>query len=63
MKFGANIVIFSTVLAIAYGVLFSYTYPLVDVTSGIVSLCALSGLVTCLAITALWRAVMGGKGA
>jgi hypothetical protein len=63
MKFSATVIIFSTVLAIIYGVMFSLTYPRVEVSGAIVSLCALCGLVTCLAIMALWRAVMGAKGA
>lgn len=61
MKFGATITAFSTVLAIIYGVIFSITYPLVPVSSGIVSLCALCGLASCLAIMALWKFVTGPR--
>lgn len=61
MKFGAVVVVFSTVLAIGYGVLFSFTYPLVQMSGAIVSLCALAGLVTCLGVMALWRTVAGAS--
>jgi hypothetical protein len=57
MKVGVNLLV-ATLVAIAYGVLFSQTYPDVEITSGIVSLCALLGLATCLVVSALWKLVM-----
>jgi hypothetical protein len=61
MKFGATLSLFATVVAIIYGVLFSRIYPRVEIESGIVALCALSGLVTCLAVAAIWKWVTGSK--
>jgi hypothetical protein len=61
MKFGATLLLFATVVAIIYGVLFSKIYPRVEIESGIVALCALSGLVTCLAAVGLWKLIAGGK--
>jgi uncharacterized membrane protein YagU involved in acid resistance len=61
MKFGATFSLFATVVAIIYGVLFSKIYPRVEIESGIVALCALFGLVTCLAAVGLWKLVTGGK--
>jgi hypothetical protein len=49
-------------VAIAYGVIFSRTYPLVEVSSGIATLCALLALATCLVFVALWRLVTKSKG-
>ena len=57
MKVGVNLLV-ATLVAIAYGVLFSLTYQDVEITTGIVSLCALLGLATCLAASALWKLVM-----
>ena len=61
MKFGAALLLSSTCVAILYGVLFSVTYPRVEINSGIVALCALAGLLTCLAAVGLWKLVMGSK--
>ena len=61
MKFGATLSLFATVVAIIYGVLFSKIYPRVEIDSGIVALCALFGLVTCLAVAGLWKLVTGDK--
>jgi hypothetical protein len=60
MKLGVNLLA-ATVVAIIYGVLFSNAYPDVEISSGIVTLCALLGLITCLAISALWKRVTGSK--
>ena len=62
MKFGATLLIFATLVAIAYGVIFSRTYPLVEVSSGIATLCALLALATCLVFVALWRLLTKAKG-
>ena len=61
MKFGAGLSLFATVVAIVYGVLFSKMYPRVEIDSGIVMLCALFGLVTCLAAVGLWKLITGGR--
>jgi len=61
MKFGATLTAFATVVAIIYGVLFSVTYPRVEIDSGVVMLCALFGFVTCLAAVAIWNWVTGSK--
>jgi hypothetical protein len=55
MKFSATLLAFSSLLAVIYGVLFSVSYPLVEISGGIVALCALLGLVTCLALIAIWN--------
>jgi hypothetical protein len=59
MKFGATITIFSILVAVAYGMLFSHAYPTVSIDGGIVTLCAVLGIATCLAAAALWRFVRG----
>jgi hypothetical protein len=61
MKFGAALLAFATAVATVYGVLFSITYPRVEIDGGIIALCALFGLLTCLAAVALWKLVTGGK--
>lgn len=61
MKFGATLSAFATAVAVIYGVLFSITYPLVDIDGGIVALCALFGFLTCLAAVALWKLVFGTR--
>lgn len=61
MKFSAALLAFSTAVATVYGVLFSITYPRVEINGGMVTLCALFGLLTCLAAVALWKLVFGGK--
>ena len=61
MKLSISVVVFSTLLAIIYGVTFSITYPLVELTGSIFALCALCGLVTCLTAMSLWKVVMGAN--
>ena len=61
MKFGATLLAFSSAVATVYGVLFSITYPRVEIDGGMVTLCALCGLLTCLAAVALWKLAMGSK--
>ena len=61
MKFGAIFSACAAAVAILYGVVFSITYPRVEITAGIVALCALFGVLTCLAIVALWKRAFSGK--
>ena len=61
MKLGAALLLSSTCVAILYGVLFSATYPRVEINSGIAALCALAGLLTCLAAVGLWKLIMGSR--
>ena len=58
MKFGVTLTVFSIVVAVGYGVLFSRIYPQVEVDGGIVALCAILGLVTCLIVAGLWNLVV-----
>ncbi|WP_041801597.1 hypothetical protein [Rhodopseudomonas palustris] len=57
MKFGAAFLLVSTLLAVGYGVLFQNVYPLVEIDNGVVTLCALAGLITALAAVGLWKLV------
>src|SRR5258706_9721461 len=50
MKYNPTLLAFAVLLAVVYGVLFSISYPLVEISGGIVGLCVLFGIVTCLAI-------------
>jgi hypothetical protein len=61
MKFGATLSLFASVVAIVYGVVFSKMYPRVEISSGIVMLCAVAALATCLAAAAIWNRVTGSK--
>jgi hypothetical protein len=61
MKYSSTLLAFAALFAIVYGVLFSRTYPRVDISGGIISLCAFLGLVTCLSLAAIWSAFMQRK--
>jgi len=61
MKYSPTLLAFAALLAIIYGVLFSVSYPLVEISGGIVALCVLLGIVTCLALAAIWNAFMRPK--
>jgi hypothetical protein len=61
MKYSPTLLAFAALFAIVYGVLFSRTYPLVDISGGIISLCAFLGLVTCLSLAGIWSAFMRPK--
>jgi hypothetical protein len=61
MKFSAIFSACAAAVAILYGVVFSLTYPRVDITAGIVALCALFGVLTCFAVVALWKLISGSK--
>jgi uncharacterized membrane protein len=56
MKTGAML-IFSTLVAVVYAVLFHYSNPSVDLDSGIISVFALAGIATCLIAAGLWKLV------
>jgi hypothetical protein len=58
MKYSPALLAFAALLAIVYGVLFSVSYPLVEISGGIVALCVLMGVVTCLAVAAIWNVLM-----
>ena len=51
------VAIVSLLLGILYGVLFKQIYPLVPIDAGIISLCAILGLTTCLAGIGAWKLV------
>lgn len=55
MKFGAIMMVFSIVVAVVYGVIFSSVYPEVQIDGSIVALCAISGIVTCLMAVGVWK--------
>ena len=55
MKFDIYLSVFSIVAAVAYGVAFSYTYPLVQITEGLIVLSTVLGLATCLVVVATWK--------
>ena len=55
MKYSPTLLAFAALLAIVYGVLFSLSYPLVEISGGIVALCVILGIVTCLAIVTIWN--------
>jgi uncharacterized membrane protein YagU involved in acid resistance len=57
MKFGATMMVFSVVVAVIYGVVFSKVYPEMQIDGSIVALCATSGVVTCLIAAGLWKLV------
>ena len=58
MKFSPLVgAIVSLLFGIGYGVLFKQIYPLVPIDFGIVSLCAILGLATCLAGVGAWKVV------
>jgi hypothetical protein len=58
MKYSSTLLAFAALIAIVYGVVFSRSYPLVEITPAIVMLCALLGIVTCLTLAAIWNAFM-----
>jgi hypothetical protein len=62
MKYSPTLLAFAALLATIYGVLFSYTYPLVEISYGVATLCVLLGIVTCLSIAAIWNVLTRPKG-
>jgi hypothetical protein len=58
MKYSPTLLAFAALIAIVYGVLFSVSYPLVEISGGIVALCVLLGIVSCLTVAAIWNALM-----
>ncbi len=61
MKYSSTFLAFAALFATVYGVLFTRSYPDVEITIAIVSLCALLGVVTCLILAAIWNAFMRSK--
>jgi len=61
MKYSSTLLAFAALFATVYGVLFSRNYPLVEITPGIVALCVLLGVVTCLTLAAIWNAFMRSR--
>jgi hypothetical protein len=61
MKFAAGTIVFSIILATVYGVLFSIVYPLTQISSGVVTLCAILGLATCLIAVGIWKTITKEK--
>jgi hypothetical protein len=57
MKAGAVLLVFSTLTAVTYTVVFHNLYPLVPLEGGIITLCALAGIATCLIIAGVWKLV------
>jgi hypothetical protein len=54
MKPVSILAVFSVVVGTIYGLIFSFAYPLVPLTTEIAALCAVLGLVTCLILWGLW---------
>jgi len=61
MKYNPTLLAFAALFAIVYGVLFSLSYPRVEISGGIVALCVLLGVVTCLVAAALWNVLTRPK--
>jgi len=57
MQHDLFVIVLAIAMAVGYGVVFSLVYPLVQVDSSIVALCALLGLLTALAIAGAWKVV------
>jgi hypothetical protein len=57
MKVSVEIVVFSIVLATAYGVLFSIFYPRVAINGSILATFAFAGLATSLVLVGLWKVI------
>jgi hypothetical protein len=55
MKYVVNLVVFSIVAAVGYGVVFSHAYPLSPIDGALVSLAAVLGLATCLLLTGILK--------
>jgi hypothetical protein len=58
MKNTAGILVFSIIAAIIYGVIFSISYPLVQIDGNMISLFAILGIATTLICIGVWRAVV-----
>lgn len=61
MKYNPTLLAFAALFAIVYGVLFSLCYPRVEISGGIVALCVLLGVVTCLVAAAIWNVLTRSK--
>jgi hypothetical protein len=58
MKYTTGFLVFSVIAAVAYGVIFSMVYPLVQIDGNMISLFALLGVATTLICIGVWRAVI-----
>jgi hypothetical protein len=58
MKFGVYLTVFSILIAVGYGVAFSYAHPLTPIDGGLVSLAVILGLATCLILAGVWRVLV-----
>jgi hypothetical protein len=56
-----HLTILSIVLAVTYGVAFSFAYPKIEIDGQLGALFALFGVVTALLITGLCRLIFGGQ--
>jgi hypothetical protein len=61
MKYSPTLLAFAALFAIVNGVLFSISYPRVEISGGIVALCVLLGVVTCLVAAAIWNVLTRPK--
>jgi hypothetical protein len=57
MQLGLLVIVLAIAMAVGYGVVFSLVYPLVQVDSSVVAVCAMLGLLTALAIAGAWKVV------
>jgi hypothetical protein len=57
MNILVGVVVFSILAATVYGVVFSTAYPLIPISSKIVTLCAILGLATCLSALGIWKKI------
>lgn len=57
MNFLLGLGVFSVLIAVFYLVLFSKFYPLVEIHSGIVTLCAFAAVATCLIAVGSWTVI------
>ncbi|MEA2942666.1 MAG: hypothetical protein QOD09_3195 [Bradyrhizobium sp.] len=61
MKTAGVLLVFSILSAVAYAVIFHNLYPFVPLDGGIVTLCSVAGIATCLLVAGIWKLVAGGK--
>ena len=57
LQLGPSVIVLAIAMAVGYGVVFSFVYPLVQVDTSIVALFAFLGLLTALVIAGAWKVV------